>query len=297
VDRSGQDNLSVVRRCAKRRQAEQYALVLAAMGIRSTIAMEGKLNTLYVADEDAARAHDELMAYDSENRQRPLQRDRLRTALPPIELALVYCAILLFFFAAERRDAFSLDWIGEGSAQAGLMLGGEWWRAVTALCLHVSAVHLLGNLIFGSVFLMLLAQVTGAGLAGLSMVAAGAAGNALNAFVHSPSHTSIGASTAIFAGLGLLAALRQVWRPDRSYFMLRNWAPLAGGVTLLLFLGFSGENTDILGHVMGFVSGIGAGWVLARWDRDWSADRGLQWKCAGVAGAVVTTAWVVAALT
>lgn len=287
----------MVRRCAKRRQAEQYALVLAAMGIRSTIVMEGKLNSLYVADEDAAQANDELMAYDRENRQRPLQRDRLRTALPPIELALVYCAILLFFFAAERRDAFSLDWIGEGSAQAGLMLRGEWWRAVTALCLHVSAVHLLGNLIFGSVFLLLLAQVTGAGVAGLSMVTAGAVGNALNAFVHSPSHTSIGASTAIFAGLGLLAALRQVWRPDRSYFSLRNWAPLAGGVTLLLFLGFSGENTDILGHVMGFGSGIGAGWVLARWDRDWSADRGLQWKCAGVAGAVVTTAWVVAALT
>ncbi len=176
------------------------------------------------------------------------------------------------------------------------MLNGEWWRAVTALCLHVSAEHLLANLVFGTVFLLLLAQVTGAGVAWLSMIVAGAAGNAINALVHSQTHTSIGASTAIFAGIGVLAAFRQVRRREHAISSLRSWVPLAGGATLLVFLGLSGEQTDILGHVLGFGSGIAAGWVLAKLDRDWSVERGLQWMCAGTAGAIVAAAWLAATI-
>ena len=155
VDRGEQGNLVAVRRCAKRRQAEQYALVLAAMKVQSVIAPEGGFMTLYVAHEDAARANDELTAYDSENREHPAERERLRPALPRMEVAMAYWAILLFFFAAARHEAFSVDWVGDGAAQAGLMLKGEWWRAVTALCLHVSAAHLLGNLVFGTLSLLL----------------------------------------------------------------------------------------------------------------------------------------------
>src|SRR5680860_1412955 len=255
MDRSERSNLVALRHCNNRRQAEQYALVLSAMGMSSSIAPEGEVVTLYVALEDAARANEELTAYDKENNRRPPGRALGRSAFPRIEVAMTYWAVLLFFFAAARRDAFSLDWFGQGSAQAGYMLNGEWWRAVTALCLHVSADHLLANLIFGTLFLLLLAQVTGAGVAWLSMITAGAAGNAINALVHSPAHTSIGASTAIFAGIGLLAAFQQLRRPERAISSLRRWVPVAGGAMLLVFLGLSGEKTDILGHVLGFCSG------------------------------------------
>lgn len=296
MDRSEHDNLVALRQCAKRRHAEQYALVLSAMGISSSIAPEGKIVTLYVVHEDAARANEELTAYDSENHKNLPRRGWGRPAFPRIEVAMIYWAVLLFFFAAARREAFSLDWVGEGEAQAGLMLQGEWWRAVTALCLHVSAEHLLGNLVFGTLFLLLLAQITGAGVAWLSMIVAGAVGNAINALVHSPTHTSIGASTAIFAGIGLLAALQQVRRSERAISSLRNWVPLAGGATLLVFLGLSGEQTDILGHVLGLCSGVAAGWVLAKLDRDWSVERGLQWTCAGTAGVILVAAWLAATI-
>jgi rhomboid protease GluP len=296
LDREEQGDLTEVRRCPNRRQAEQYVLVLTAMGIQSLIAPERKFTTLYVAREDAARANDELAAYDNENRQRPLERDWLRPALPRAEVAMVYWTVLLFFFAAARHEAFSFDWLGAGAAQTGLMLKGEWWRAVTALCLHENGAHLLGNLVFGTVFLMLLSQVTGAGVAALAMITAGAAGNVLSALVRAPEHTSIGASTAIFAGVGLLAALRQVRRQHFTISALRNWTPVAGGLALLAFLGLSGENTDVLAHVLGFGSGIAAGLLLARWDRDWTVDRGLQRMCAVTAGVVVVFAWFAAAL-
>ena len=294
VDQHEQGGLTEVRRCPNRRQAEQYALVLTAMGMRSSIVPEGNFLTLYVAPEDAERADDELATYDSENRERPHERDWLRSAFPPIELAMVYWVVLLFFFAAGRHEAFSLDWIGNGAVQSGLMLKGEWWRAVTALCLHANGTHLLGNLLFGTVFLLLLAQVTGAGVAGLSIVVAGAVGNVLSALVQSPAYTSIGASTAIFGSIGMLVALRQVRQRDQAISTLRKWTPLAGGFGLLISLGLSGENTDIIAHILGFGAGIAAGWMLAKRGRDWATDRRLQWRCAGTAGAVVVFAWVAA---
>ena len=296
VDQEEQGDLTEIRRCPNRRQAEQYALVLTAMGIQSLIAAEAKSMTLYVAHKDSIRASEELAAYDRENRDRPPEKEWSHPTVPRVEVAMVYWVVLLFFFAAARNEAFSFDWLREGAAQTGLMLKGEWWRAVTALCLHASGAHLLGNLVFGTVFLMLLSQVTGAGVAALTMIAAGAAGNVLSALVRSPEYTSIGASTAIFASIGLLAALRRARRPYFAISVLRNWTPVAGGLALLSFLGLSGENTDMLAHVLGFGSGIATGLLLAKWDRDWTADRGLQWMCASTGGAIIVFAWVAAAI-
>lgn len=296
MDHDIPDNSVAVRHCASLREAEQYALVLSAMGVKWSIVGQGRGAVLYVAQDDAARAGDELSAYDRENAQRPPQPKERRMALPRIEGAMIYWTVLLFFFAAGRHQALSFDWLSEGAAQAGLMRGGEWWRAVTALYLHADATHLLGNLVFGMVFLMALAQITGTGLAFLAMIAAGTFGNAVNVFLHSPAHTAIGASTAIFAALGVLAALQQMRRADRALFTMRSLAPLAGGVTLLVFLGLSGENTDILAHILGFLSGIALGLVLGRSERDWRADHRLQWRCAGLAGAVTIGAWVAAAV-
>ena len=292
-----QSNLLVIRRCLKRRQAEQYALVLTAMGIRSLISPEDNFLNLCVAHADAPRANSELAAYDNENTNNLNVKRKLALDSPRMEVGLAYWAFLLFFFAAARKETFSFDWANKGAAQAGLMLDGEWWRAITALCLHIDAAHLFGNLIFGTAFLMLLIQITGAGVASLSMVIAGAMGNALNAAIHSPAHTSIGASTAIFSGVGLLTVLRHTWRPNRGIISLRRLLPLAGGVMLLVFLGLSGEKTDVSAHILGFGSGVAVGWVLVRLNCDWPAKQVWQWTCAGVTVVIMTTAWVAAAFT
>jgi membrane associated rhomboid family serine protease len=296
MDWAEQNDQVAVRRCAKRDQAEQYALVLTAMGLQSWIAPEGRMTALYVSHQDVARATEELEAYDSENPRPQPAKAWLHPALPRAEVAFAYWALLLFFFAAARNQAFAFDWVGEGAVQSARMFNGEWWRAVTALCLHTSGAHILGNLVFGTVFLMLLSQVTGAGVATLAMITAGAAGNVLSAMVHALEYTSIGASTAIFAGIGLLAALQQARRRDHAQAHIRNWVPVAGGLALLGFLGVSGENTDIVAHMTGFASGIAAGLLMARWDRDWTTDRGLQWWCAGMAVTLVASSWALAAL-
>jgi rhomboid protease GluP len=289
-----QGKTAAVRRCVKRSQAELYALVPAAKGIESVIAQNTDDLILLVAPEDADQAQDELTAYDSENRDGATTDKRASWAPPNVELLLVYWALLLFFFSAARHDARSVPWLEIGSAQVGLIREGELWRTVTALFLHVEGAHLLNNLVFGTVFLLLLSQALGPGMTALTVLAAGSAGNMLNALVRPALHTSIGASTAIFAAVGLLAALRQDWRSGRLSLSPRDWLPLAAGVMLLALLGFSEGQIDILAHVFGFVSGVGLGALLAGADRHWPENRRAQRKSAWAAGGIVALAWLCA---
>ena len=46
-----------------------------------------------------------------------------------------------------------------GQAQAQLLLEGQWWRAATALTLHADAGHVLGNCLFGALFMLQTAAV------------------------------------------------------------------------------------------------------------------------------------------
>ncbi len=285
-----------MRRCASFKDAEQYMLVLVAMGIESFVRRDEEGFALFVEASRHDRAASELLAYDVENRNVKQKLGPRQLAVPRTEAAMIYWAVLLFFFAAERNHAFSIDWLNSGAAQAGLIMDGEWWRAVTALTLHASSAHLLGNLVFGTVFFFLLAQMVGSGVAWAAMIAAGTLGNLINALLHADTHTSIGASTALFAGIGLLAALRQseVGEGRRTFKSLRRWAPLAGGFMLLAFLGFSGERTDVMAHVLGFFVGLGGGWLLARFDRNWAGDVMLQLKCIGFSAGLLMVSWFIA---
>lgn len=298
MDENGQPYMVTVRRCANRRDAQTYAFVLTAVGMSPHLVWDSGETIVRVIAEDAARASAELAAYDGENaRPRYVRKPFPTAAWPRIEVTMAYWAVLLFFFAAAGNNALGFDWVDNGATQTGLMRAGEWWRAVTALTLHLDFEHLLGNLVFGTAFVLLLAQVTGAGVAWLAMILAGAAANVAGAFLHGPEYSAIGTSTALFAGIGILAAVRQVREPLSALTSVRTWAPLAGGVTLLVFLGLSGENTDILGHVLGFLAGVLAGLVLAALGSERVGDVALQWKCGIATGILIAGAWILAAAT
>jgi membrane associated rhomboid family serine protease len=243
-------------------EAESRALVLIARGIGSRLVADPGGVSMLVAAPDAARARFEFAAYDRENRETLTPRTQPAPWGQGIDGALAYVAVLVFFHAAAGRHAFSLDWLQAGAAQAGLISGGEWWRAVTALGLHADFEHLAANLAAGGVFGILLSRVLGSGLAWLAILASGAIGNAVVALLYPDAHTAIGASTAVFGAVGLLAALalkRQtlLWR--RGF---RRWAPLAAGLMLLALLGMAGERTDVGAHFAGFCVGALLGAVI-----------------------------------
>jgi membrane associated rhomboid family serine protease len=99
----------------------------------------------------------------------------------------------------------------------------------------------------------------GSGLAWFSILVAGAFGNLLAALIRPIGHTSIGASTAVFAALGLLAGRGWADRRRLQTSSFVRYAPIIGAVVLLSYLGTAGERTDVLAHVTGFVSGLFVG--------------------------------------
>ena len=273
-------------------EAQQRALVLAAVGIEAHLLRERGVVRLCVPALDALRADYELACYERENALPRRPRFPARATLRRSEGALVYAAVLLFFFGAERRDAFSIDWLAAGAANAGLILEGEWWRTITALALHADLGHLMSNLASGVVVSLLVAELLGSGLAWLALLLAGATGNGLDALVHAAGHTAIGASTSVFGGLGILSGHTRRSRIVPWRGGIRRWAPIGAGVMLLAFLGFGGERTAVWAHVAGFAIGVAIGLALAH-----SGDRVPQGAPAqrvygALAGGLFALAWL-----
>jgi rhomboid protease GluP len=209
--------------------------------------------------------------------------------------AVWYVAILLVVFFALHTDLFNRDWLGAGRLEAGALLDGEWWRAFTALTLHIELAHLGGNLAFGAFFGYFVGGYLGIGVGWLAVLLAAGGANWLNAWVQSPAHRSIGASTAVFAALGLLVAY--TWR--RGFLRDTPWrgriAPIVAGLGLLAFTGTSGENTDLGAHLFGFLAGLAFGGALAHLAPiKWLKNARVQRACGALAGLLLLAAWTAA---
>ncbi|HET7340779.1 MAG TPA: rhomboid family intramembrane serine protease, partial [Methylomirabilota bacterium] len=165
----------------------------------------------------------------------------------------------------------------------------EWWRALTALTLHADGVHVLGNAVGLALLLTAACLDLGSGVALCLVLLAGVAGNALTALVHRAGHVSVGASTALFGAIGLLAAVR-VLAPRRvGLRATRPWV-VAGAVLVLLALLGTAPNADLLAHLFGLLAGAALGAVGALTLR-WRVPAAVQWLLVAAAGAAVAGAW------
>lgn len=216
-------------------------------------------------------ARNELRLFDEESRGWP--PPRIQT--PPLkENALSTLSVLLLlatFYNITRLDIYLpnnqvIDWHNLGSGNAGKIVAGEWWRLVTALTLHVNVAHLLANLAIGGFFIILLCRELGAGLAWGLILASGILGNLVNALLQQSQHTSIGASTAIFGAVGILATINLVHH--RHPWQKRRLVSVAAALSLLAILGTEGENTDLGAHFFGFMMGLVSGLAAERFGTD-----------------------------
>jgi len=241
------------------RRLRAWALALEARRIPCRAEADGAGWRLLVPPKLLEPALDELRQLETENRGWP---PPLAPAPPQADNHLTTWSVLLLLGIFHNLtqldlDLFGLsaaDWIGRGSADAGAIRAGQWWRAVTALTLHADGLHLLGNLLIGGVFILLLCRALGSGLAWSLLLASGVLGNLLNAWLQAPQHRSVGASTAVFGAVGLLAAVDLL--RDRRRLRRRWYLPLAAALALLALLGSGGENTDLGAHLLGFAAGI-----------------------------------------
>jgi membrane associated rhomboid family serine protease len=270
-------------------------MVLDAAGIRAGIDHRRGQWLLVVPEEALPRALQELDDYQSEVLTDPHRKERPVSPLAGGAVGVVaYTVVLIGAAGLASRYAFGADWFEAGRAQAGLIVEGEWWRVFTALTLHVDAGHLVANLAFGAVFGFLAAQVLGGGAAWLVILLGGGLGNAVNAFLQPPQHAAVGASTAVFAALGVLVAVSLYHRRNLPGGVVRRWSPLVGGLVLLAYMGMSGERTDVLAHVTGLSAGLVLGAACALLPIAWLERRSVQLGASILTVLLLVLSWMFA---
>jgi membrane associated rhomboid family serine protease len=230
------------------------------------------------ASEGETAAH-ELALWEKENLHWPPPKVHWAPRSAGWTGAMVYAVVIMAFHLAPRLPArfFSgnggvggaVGWrrtlLESGRGDAERLLDGEWWRAVTGLFLHGDLGHLAGNLAFGILFGVLVAQALGSGLAWFAILLTGVFGNLVNALIHEfwvegPTHLSIGASTAVFGAVGLLTGFS---RRRGIGTAATRWGPVLAGLVLLAYLGMGGQDTDLLAHITGFATGLLLGTLTA----------------------------------
>ncbi|MGB7950813.1 MAG: rhomboid family intramembrane serine protease [Candidatus Binatia bacterium] len=270
--------------------AEEWQLALLAQGLSPSLSWTSEGFVLTVPGTEVERALVGLSVYEREN---PRELDVAKEPAQPPDLvtgAAVAGMVLLFFVITEWQAA--LPWFARGSADADRILGGEFWRIVTALTLHADLAHVLSNAVGIALFLSILSSMLGPGLASALVLLAGAGGNLVNGFVHGGAHVSVGASTAVFGAVGMLGGLGLASHRRKSASR-RAWLTVAAALALLAMLGTGGERVDVLAHFFGFLSGVVLG-LLCAFIAPHPPARLVQWICGGAALAVLFGCWLVA---
>ena len=287
-----EEDLRVVFESRNRQSLADRALVLAAAKIPHQVIDDAVTAALVVPAEYSTLAVKELQLYDDENppvRKKPQKRVPYQDPVPGV---IGYFLVVSAVAWLAGYSVLGHDWFDAGRVDGNLIRNGEWWRTITALTLHSGARHLVGNLVFGVFFGIFAGRLLGSGIAWLAIVVAAAVGNAANTLLLESTHRSIGASTAVFAALGLVAGF--VWRgqlmaQDRWSY---RYGPIVGGLALLMFTGTGGPDTDIGAHLLGFVCGFATG-MLVTVLGPVPTDRHAQTVAGGIALALVASAWIV----
>jgi membrane associated rhomboid family serine protease len=244
-----------------------HSLVVLALGHVCWLMPSAAGFRLLVEPAVVGRVRAELGSYDRECLAWPPRLSADTTALPRLDL-LTPLLWLLAVLAVYRGQSQHPGWTEAGALDAAAVFDhGEFWRTFTALFLHANADHLVSNL-FGGVFvfaavLTIFGRARGWLLLGLAAIAA----NLAVAAMHYPGpYVSLGASTAIFAALGLLTgrAVRLAVQARHPHRWRSFFVPFAAGLTVLALYGAGAPPVDVLAHVSGFVVGGLLGFMAGR---------------------------------
>ena len=180
--------------------------------------------------------------------------ERRMRRLPPVTLALA--AILVVVFALEVGfDALDASGtlLAAGALSRDAVLAGQWWRLVTAVFLHGSLEHLVGNLIALFILGMVCEHAYGRLQFLWLFVLGGVAGSVVSTLT-GPG-PSVGASGAIFALQGAAVVL---FRRYRDRLLMRDRRI---GIVLIVWAVFTiiqGTLTPFIdngAHIGGFIGG------------------------------------------
>lgn len=258
--------------------AHEHALVVLAMGNACWVVESPHGGYVLAVEPDVLpRARREIFEYERERRDQSASETHRHAGgfRHPVGWAWHVGWVLLtgWMFLLRLRDP---GWIERaGQSHDSVWNRGEWWRVFSALFVHGDFGHWAGNALSGTVFAALCSRYLGAASAWVVILLCGSFGNLISSWLSDEAKTvTIGASTAVFAALGIfcsLAVARE--RAGASSFSLRNrlrsLAPVIAGLVLLGWLG-TGQGmhdgtTDVRAHLAGFGVGLSFGLLGRLW--------------------------------
>jgi rhomboid protease GluP len=245
-----------------RDRADTYGLVLSAYHLPHSIIRSGNGWEIWVDDAVRDRALDLILKYIEENPDLSIADDQETQVYKKTFSGIWVCLLLLACHIVANRSDGVEKIIREYGASAFDIMNGEIYRTVTSLMLHSDYPHLAGNIAGIGIFGTAVCSITGAGVGWLMILLSGILGNLANAALFRYGHISIGASTAVFGAVGILAAYQLCRKIKIADQRMKAWLPIAGGLALLSFLG-TGLHSDLTAHLFGFVAGVCLGLIYA----------------------------------
>lgn len=183
---------------------------------------------------------------------------------PWVSIVLILVNTAIFGYLVARGSLASRDALIEAGALARhRVLQGEVWRLASALFLHGSATHLMGNALVLFIVGMACEHAFGPVQTVMIFLVTGICGSVLSMLFHPG--PSIGASGAVFGVLGCMGMFfyrhhRAVMlRDKRIGFVLLAWA------VYQIITGMMDPVIDNFAHIGGFASGMAAAWII--WPR------------------------------
>ena len=251
-----------------REQLHAYCLVLDAYRLPYTAETTRQGGRIMVERYVYTFAYDLVQKYIEENPEPPMvgpEASDLPQSVKTWSAAWI-CLLLLIIHLLVHHSRNMDQVIADYGASASRIMAGDLYRAATALLLHADLSHLLGNLAALALLGTMTCALVGPGVGWLMILLSGIAGNLTNALFFQHSHVSIGASTAVFGAMGILAAYQfhRKRQSPHSDQRRKAWLPLAGALALLGFMG-TGERSDIMAHLFGLLSGGILGTIYLRY--------------------------------
>jgi membrane associated rhomboid family serine protease len=273
-----------------RNDSEAFDLVLSASGIFHLRVSGDQGWSILVEDGRVEDALTAISAFREENRDFPPREKAFGPPTGKNMAGLFGALVLASVYAAVSAGGDPEGLVSTLGASARHILEGELYRTVTGLFLHADAAHLAGNLAGIGIFATAVCAVLGWGLGWLAILATGALGNLLNAWLFETGHVSIGASTAVFSALGILAGHRLAVRIRVPGKRLQALLPLGAGLALLGLLG-SSAHTDVTAHLFGFLVGTATG-ILFGLFLEGRPGKTVQAACALLTGTISVASWI-----
>lgn len=270
-------------------QADSYGLVLDAYALPYSMKRSDSGWDIWVDETIHNRALELIEQYIDENPHIP-PADAQETETYQRTFTGIWASLILMAFSIAVNMSGSADKIvREYGASAYAILHGEFYRTVTALMLHSGYPHLAGNMAGIAIFGTAVCGITGTGVGWLMILLTGILGNLANAALFRYGHISIGASTAVFGAIGILAAYQLSKKIKIVGQRMKAWLPFAGGLALLGLLG-SSKHSDLTAHLFGFIAGICLGLLYALY-LCYLLEKKHQIYCMGVTIGTVVLSW------